>query len=70
MNSKNIIIGDYYRHKDHPNYAWAKVLKVMPPKTGINTHGYFIVKCEWSVEKGDSFGFIKHFKLSDLVKGD
>ena len=68
MNSKNIVIGDYYRHKDHPDYAWAKALRVIPPNTGVNTHGYLIVECEWSLEKGASFGLIKYFKLSDLVK--
>jgi hypothetical protein len=69
MNSKNIIIGEYYRHKDTPKYAWAKVLEIIKPHTGINIHGYQIAKCEWSVGKNDTFGFIKYFKVSDLIKG-
>ena len=42
MNSKNVVIGNYYRHKDTPNYAWAKVLEVLQPHSGVNTHGYLI----------------------------
>ena len=68
MNSKNVVIGNYYRHKYHPNYAWAKVLRVIPPHTDVNTHGYLIVKCEWSLDKGALFGLIKYLKLSDLVE--
>jgi hypothetical protein len=68
MNSKNVIIGEYYRHADHPKYAWAKVLAIIKPYTDVNTKGYWIARCEWSINKNDTFGFIKYFKLSDLVK--
>ena len=68
MNSGNVVIGDYYRHRDHPNYAWAKVLKIIKPRSGVNVHGYLIAECEWTLGKNDSFGLIKHFKLSDLIK--
>lgn len=60
--------GDYARHRTHPTYGWAKILAIIPPKTGENTHGYKIAKVEWTVGKNDRFGFIKHFALRDLVK--
>ena len=68
MNTKTVKIGEYYRHADTPNYAWAKVLEVIKPHTGLNTHGYLIAKCEWTLSQNDTFGLIKYFKLSDLVK--
>ena len=67
MNSKNVIIGNYYRLKSTPDYGWAKVLSVLPPRKGLNTHGYWVAKCEWSLEKGDSIGLINHFRLSELL---
>lgn len=67
MNSKNIIIGEHYRRKTTPNYAWAKVLAILPPHKGLNPRGYWIAKCEWALEKNDTFGLIKYFKLSDLI---
>jgi len=67
MNRTTLKIGHYYRHRDTPTYAWAKALEIIPPKTGVNTHGYLIVKCEWVLDKNSSFGLIKYFKLSDLV---
>ncbi len=63
----SIKIGNYYRHKNTPNYAWAKVLSIIPPRTGVNTHDYPIAECEWTMSKNDSFGLIKYFKLTDLV---
>ena len=68
MNSKNVVIGNYYRHRDTPTYAWAKVLSVLPPHKGLNAHGYLVAKCEWSLGKNDSLGLIKYFKLSDLIE--
>lgn len=68
MRAKDIIIGHNYRHKTNPNYAWAKPLQILKPKEGINTNGYIVVKCEWSVDKNGSFGMIKYFKPYDLIK--
>lgn len=68
MNSKTIKIGEYYRHRNTPNYGWAKALEVIKPHTGVNTHGYLIVECEWTLSQNDSFGIIKYFKPSDLIK--
>lgn len=66
--SQRIIIGEYYRHSNTPNYGWAKALEILKPHRGVNTHGYSIVRCEWSVSKDDLFGMIKYFKVEDLVK--
>ena len=62
-----IVVGEYYRHKDHPSYAWAKVIQILEPHRGINTSNCRVAKCEWTVDKDASFGFIKYFKLSNLA---
>lgn len=67
MRSKDIVIGESYRHKDSPRYCWAKALKILKPNEENNT-SRIIVKCEWSQNKNDMFGLIKYFKLTDLVK--
>ena len=63
----NLIIGESYRHKDHPDYCWAKVVMILQPKEGGNTLNKIVVKCKYSQCKDDSFGLIKYFKPSDLV---
>ncbi|KKM76440.1 hypothetical protein LCGC14_1380010 [marine sediment metagenome] len=63
-----IVIGEYYRHHATPKYGWAKALEKIKPKTGVNTHTYTIVKCEWTVGKGGTFGLIKYFRLCDLIR--
>ena len=67
MRAKDIEIGKSYRHKDHPNYAWAKVLKVLKPKEAENPHNRIVVKCKYSTDKEGKFGLLKYFKPSDLV---
>tara|TARA_R110002096_G_scaffold66306_1_gene161387 strand:- start:32874 stop:33104 length:231 start_codon:yes stop_codon:yes gene_type:complete len=67
MKAKDIVIGESYRHKDHPTYAWAKAVKVLKPKQDENPHNRIIVKCEYSVDKNPKFGLIKYFKPSDLL---
>ena len=68
MRPQDIVIGEYYRHEDTPDYAYAKVVKVLRPKQYPNTHTYSIVECEWVVSKGDIPFFVKYFKASDLMK--
>ncbi len=67
MRAKDIVIGESYRHKDHPKYCWAKAVKVLRPKEGENTLNKIIVKCEYSQDKDDSFGLIKYFSPADLM---
>lgn len=67
MRAKDIVIGESYRHKDHPTYCFAKAVKVLRPKEGENTTTRIVVKCEWSQGKNDTFGLIKYFTPADLV---
>ena len=67
MQPSKIKIGSYYRHKATPNYAYAKALEVIKPKTGMNNNSFTIVKCEWVVDKGNTFGMIKYFDVRDLI---
>lgn len=65
---KGKIIGECYRHKNTPHYGWAKVLEIIKPHSGVNRHNYSIAKCEWAIDKNDSFGLIKYFKVTDLIE--
>ena len=69
MNSKNLVKGEYYRHKDHPSYGYAKFLEIVPPKKRENTTNFILAKVEWMVNKNDSISIVKYFKPSDLLKG-
>jgi hypothetical protein len=68
MKVKDIEIGKYYKFKEHPDYSYAKVLQVLKPKEDINTNNYIVIKCEHVINKNDSFGFIRYFKPTDLIK--
>lgn len=80
MRTQDIVIGETYRHKDHPNYGYAKALKIIRPmpefkkRTALGLTEeeknvkYVCVKCEWTLSKNDSFGLIKYFRPCDLVK--
>lgn len=65
---RKVVIGEHYRHKSTPDYAWAKVLEVLEPNQYPNTNKYKVAKCEWSVYQDSKAGMIKYFKLSDLIK--
>jgi hypothetical protein len=80
MRVQDIVIGETYRHRDHPNYAYAKALKIIRPMAKYKQKNALdlteaekaikvvCVKCEWSLSKNDIFGFIKYFRPCDLVK--
>jgi len=70
MRVQDIKLGEYYRHKTSPQYGWAKALKILKPKEGVNTNTYSVVQCEWGTDKSGVFGLIKYFRPSDLIKGD
>jgi hypothetical protein len=73
MRIQDIQIGKYYRLKNTNGeftqyYGWVKVLDIFkrgqwnsPDKTKS------IVKCEHTVNKTDTFGFIRYFRPMDLV---
>ena len=65
MNIKDIKLGEYYRLKNN-NIAWAKPIKIYKPKEFDKNKNYFIIKCEWSQDKNDTFGLIKHFRLDQF----
>lgn len=80
MRTQDIVIGETYRHRDYPNYAYAKALKIIRPMAKYNQqYAYDLsdeekavktvcVKCGWTINKNDSFGLIKYFRPCDLVK--
>lgn len=80
MRTQDIIIGEYYRHRDHPDYAYAKAIKIIKPMAKHKQKyaydlseeekavRYVCVRCAWSISKDDAFSLIKHFRPCDLVK--
>ena len=68
MNINKIIIGWVYRHKDHPDFCFAKVIKILKPKEDENSTTKTVVKCEYSQDKNFRFGLVKYFKPSDLIE--
>lgn len=80
MRTQDIVIGETYRHRDHPNYAYAKAVKIIRPLPEFKKKTAFglteeeknvkcvCVKCEWVISKNDSLGLIKYFRPCDLVK--
>jgi hypothetical protein len=80
MRTQDIEIGTYYRHKAGLMYGYAKALKIIKPMPKYKSKYMYdlteeekaftevYVKCEWTVSKNNSFGFIKYFRPCDLVK--
>jgi len=80
MRIQDIVIGETYRHRDHPNYAYAKAVKIIHPMAKFKQKSAYdlteeekkvksvCVKCKYVVCKNDSFGLIKYFRPCDLVK--
>ena len=67
MKVNQLVIGEHYRLKSTPNYGWAKVVEILNPKTPDNSNSFTIVLCEHTVHKGDNFGFIRRFRLGDIL---
>lgn len=68
MNSKNIKIGQFYRLKNSPNYGYVKPIEILKPKQGENINNYTVVKCEHVVQTGNNTGFVRCFRLSDIIE--
>lgn len=68
MRPQDIVVEENYRLRSSPDYGFIKALAILPPKTGINTHTYIIVKCEHTVQKDDNFGFIRYFRPVDMIR--
>jgi len=69
MRAKDIELGKHYRLIDTPNYGWIKVLRVMNIKEMDKTKNFLVVKCEHTINKDDSFGFIRYFRPRDIIEG-
>ena len=80
MRTQDIVIGETYRHRSHPNYAYAKAVKIIKPMPifkrkyaydlteGEKEVKCVCIKCEYTLSKNDSFGLIKYFRPCDLIK--
>lgn len=68
MRAKDIIIGEHYRLKNSPDYGWIKPIEILKPKQYPNPYNYIVVKCEHTVSKDDTFGFVRYFKPVDIIK--
>ena len=65
---KKIEIGKHYNIWGSPDKYWAKVLEIIPPRTGENTTNFKLVKCIFGEGKEVNFGIIKHFRLYQIKK--
>ena len=68
MRAKDIVVGKKYHLKTAPAFPWIKVLEVIPPKTGLNTNNYIVVKCVHSSSGWSDVGIIRHFRPKDIIK--
>ena len=77
MRIKDIEIGEYYRIADTKGceeyssgyYGWVKVIEIFKKgQYGNPDPKKNLVKCEHTVHKNDTCGFIRYFKPSQLVK--
>lgn len=67
MRVKDIKIGEFYRVKGN-EYCWAQPIEILPPKTGINLMNVTLIKCNWVINKDDTVGLVKYFRVSSLIK--
>lgn len=77
MKIQDIQIGEYYRIKNTKGcgeyntgyYGWVKVLEVFTKGQYNNPDPRRnIVKCEHTIYKTDTCGFIRYFRPSELIK--
>lgn len=76
MRIQDIHIGDYYRLKSTKGcgeynsgyYGWVKVIEVYRKGQYNNPYKYSVIKCEHTLNKDDTCGFIRYFKPSELVR--
>ena len=68
MRAKDIVIEKYYRLKENPSYGYVKALQVLNIYELDKTKNYIVVKCEHSVHKNDTIGFIRYFRPRDIIE--
>lgn len=76
MRIQDIEVGKYYRLKNtgcqyQEYYGWVKVLKIYRKgQYGSPDKSKSLIKCEHTVNKNDTCGFIRYFRPMELVKVD
>lgn len=68
MRPQDIVIGEWYRFHDHPNYSWFKAIRVLKAKEHPNPHTYAVVEGHHSVDKDETWCLVKHYRPCDLVR--
>jgi hypothetical protein len=78
MNANKIKIGEVYRLKDSPNYSYIRPIEIFRPNTwqmdkmakeqGVKPFRFIVVKCEHTVNKDDTVGFIRYFRLDEIIE--
>ena len=68
MRAQDIIIGKTYRLKDTPDYSYIRPLQVLNIKEIDKTKNFLVVKCEHTVGRNDTAGFIRYFRPRDIIE--
>jgi hypothetical protein len=78
MRADKIEIGKIYRLKDSPNYTYVKPVEIFKPdtwqmkelarKNDIKPFRYIVVKCEHTIDKDDTTGFIRYFLPDNIIE--
>jgi hypothetical protein len=68
MRPQDIVVNEYYRFRSHPNYSYAKAIRIIKPFQHPNTNSYTIIECEHCVNKNDNMVFVRYFRPYDLIK--
>ena len=69
MRLQDIEKGQYYKLKGTDGYGWVKVVEVYKKgQWDSPDKSKSLVKCEHTVNKGDTFGFVRYFRPMDLIK--
>jgi hypothetical protein len=78
VKAAKIEIGKPYRLKSSPDYGCVKPVEIIKPgtwqmkalaeKEGIKPFGFIVVRCEHTVGKNDTGGFIRYFRPVDIIE--
>jgi hypothetical protein len=68
MRIKDIVIGKTYRLKSSPSYGYLKALEIIPPRQHIKHNNFVVIKCEHTVNKNDTIGFIRYFRPINIAQ--
>ena len=68
MRHKDIVIGEFYRHKQSFDYGYLQPLEILKPKTRENSNNYIVVKCKHVTSKDSTCGLIRHVRPRDITR--